>query len=61
MSDGQRRAENHRDICHTHLGPNDHQGGFSSGGNIQTEIKHLLRKDILIDMTGNSGVMENNI
>ena len=40
------------------LDPTDHQGGFSSGINIQTEIQPLVRKKRLSDIMENSGVME---
>ena len=37
-----------------------HQGGLSSGSNIQTESKMLFRKRKLNGMTINIGVVENH-
>ena len=47
------------ELAHS-LDPTDHQGGFSSGRNLQTEISLLARKECLSDMMVNSGVMENH-
>ena len=48
------------ELAHS-LDPTDNQGGFSSGGNIHTEREPLVSKGPLSDMTGNIGVMVNNI
>ena len=37
------------ELAHS-LDPTDHQGGFSSGRNLQTEIQPLVRKECLSDM-----------
>ena len=42
------------------LDPTDNQGGLSSGRNLQTESKQLVRKGPLSDMTVNNGVMESH-
>lgn len=39
------------------LDPTDHQGGFSSGRNLDVESQPLRRKGTLSDVMGNSGVM----
>ena len=56
-----RRAEKSQVVLAHSLGPNYHQGGFSSGRNLQTEIQPLVGKEQLSDMMGNGGVMEKNI
>ena len=53
-----RRSEKVQGELTHSLDTNEHQGGFSSSRNIQTEIQPLFRKERLSDMMGNSGVVE---
>ena len=55
-----RRAEKSQGELANSLDTTDHQGGFSSGRNLQTESQPLVRKECLSDMMGNRGVMENH-
>ena len=49
-----RRAEKAQGELEQSLDPYDHQGGFYSGMNLQTESQPFVRKERLSDMTGNS-------
>ena len=44
------------DLAHQ-LDPTDHQGGYSSGRNIRTDVVPVVRQGRLSDVMDNSGLM----
>ena len=53
-----RRLEKAQGVLAHQLDPTDHQGGFSSGRNLQMGSEPAKRQGRLSDIMGNAGAME---